>query len=239
MKKNANYSLRNPFRGILTVSVILFLSLFTALPVLCQDDMPVTAVCACKMNVFYLGVDNPVKVVVSDCKPSEMVVTVSNGTITGSACKYVVRPETEGMAIVRVSVKGVIVGSSDFRVKMLPTPVAKIAGCKTGSIQKSTLLTAEKMEAVMENFDFIATCKILGFKMSANQFQQVTDKKSGKVTEQGADVELLSTSELITPEQKKLLEQLKPGQKVYFEEIKASCPDGTIRDLGALILKVE
>ena len=37
---------------------------------------------------------------------------------------------------------------------------------------------------------------------------------------------------------KKIINELKPGQKVYIEKIKAKGPDGTIRDLGTISLKL-
>jgi hypothetical protein len=205
--------------------------------VLGQDDMPVAVVSATKMNVLYLGVDNPLKVAVSDCKPSELEVTVSNGTITGSNGRYIVRPETAGMAIVRITVKGVIVGSSDFRVKIIPTPVPSVCGLRGGTVKKDDLLRETKVLAIIENFDFNVPCKVIGFKMGSNSPEIKT--KEDKDAKPAPLVELISGSELFTPEQKEFFQKIAPGQKICFEDIKASCPDGTVRDLGSIILLVQ
>jgi hypothetical protein len=237
MKKHATI----PFRNLVPVAVLYWICLFIAgIPAsraMGQDDMPVAVVSALKMNVFYLGLENPVKVAVSNYKPSELEVTVSNGTIAGSNGKYIVKPETVGMAIVRITVKGVIVGSSDFRVKTIPSPVPVICGLRGGTVKKDDLLKEIRVQAIIENFDFNAPCKVIGFKVGSSspeiKGKEVKDARPAPV------IELVSNSELLTPEQKELFQKVVPGQKVCFEDIKASCPDGTVRDLGSVILLVQ
>lgn len=203
-----------------------------------QDDMPVAVVAALKMNVLYLGIDNPLKIAVSENKLSELDVSISNGTLTGKNGRYIAKPETAGQAIIRVSIHGSVVSSCEFRVKTLPTPVAMVCGQKSGVITKEKLLKMDKVEAVIENFAFDAPCKVISFKISMRIPSPGKEGKAAKDPVSYSDVEIVSNSEMLSPEQKALIEKAAPEQKIYIEDIKASCPDGTVRDLESLILLV-
>ena len=59
----------------------------------------VTAVAATKMNVLYVGVDNPVKIAVSGYESSEIEVVITNGIILGENGDYIIRPKKPGNMI--------------------------------------------------------------------------------------------------------------------------------------------
>jgi hypothetical protein len=48
------------------------------------------------MNVFYIGVPNPVQISAAGVANSKLNVSMSNGSITGSGGKYEVRVTTQG-----------------------------------------------------------------------------------------------------------------------------------------------
>ena len=76
----------------------------------------------------------------------------------------------------------------------------------------------------MENFEFDLRFDIISYQVSATV--------RGNVVEQPCRGPALSGNA------KKIIGELKSGQKLYLEKIKAKGPDGTIRDLGTIALKV-
>ncbi|HET6243243.1 MAG: gliding motility protein GldM [Bacteroidetes bacterium] len=182
-----------------------------------------------KMNVLYIGVDNPLDISVSGIAAENIVPTLAGGTLSGSRGKYIARVQSGVKATVNVSAKigsaTTSMGSAEFRVKRVPDPVAMFAGKKgAANISRSDLTTALGVIADLENFDFDLKFKVLEFDITA--------------TIGGFEQNKTSKSNMITEEQKSLLKSVKPGAKVYIENIKVKGEDGTIRTLSPINLKV-
>lgn len=110
-------------------------------------------------------------------------------------------------------------GAQTFRVKTVPNPIAKVGGVTGGPMQKSTLMAQPGITPVMENFEFELFFKITKFTFSMY----------GK----GKDpIDLSSSSNQITPQMKDAMARGKAGDKVYFENIYATGPDGSTRKLA-------
>lgn len=191
---------------------------------------PAAVVSATKMNVFYLGVENPVSVSVSGFADDQVIPSISQGSITkASTGGYIVKATTAGTATVSVNVKtdngSKSMGSAEFRVKRLPSPIAKVAGKSGGLISKNELAAQKFVKAEMENFDFDLVVRVTGF--------NVTATINGFVQDQA------SRSASITPEQSSIISRAKGGDKVYFDNVKAYMPDGTTRDLGSIAFKLQ
>jgi hypothetical protein len=107
----------------------------------------------------------------------------------------------------------------------VPDPKPYFGG-KTGSdvIPQKDLLAAGGVIAKMENFEFDLRFDIESYVVSA--------------TIRGNVVEEPCRGPALSPNAKKIRSELKSGQKIYFEKIKARGPDGTLRDLGTVALKV-
>ena len=191
---------------------------------------PAAVVSATKMNVFYLGVENPVSVSVSGFSDDQVMPSISQGSMTkSSAGGYIVKATTAGTATINVNVKteggSKPMGKAEFRVKRLPSPIAKVANKSGGLISKNELSAQSFVKAEMENFDFDLVVKVVGFNVSAtiNGFVQDASSKSAS----------------ITPEQKAIIQRAKGGDKVYFDNVKAYMPDGSTRDLGSVSFKLQ
>lgn len=180
------------------------------------------------MNVFYLGVDNPVDISVAGVPADKVRASITNGSISPQAGSYVVRPRTVGNAIVSVEAqvdgKWKNMGNMEFRVKRVPDPVAKVAGMKGGAIDKGRLALQSIIQADMENFDFKLTYQVTEFTLSASVG--------------GFSQDLQSKSNRITPQMQDLIKGLSKGQKVYFLDIKAIGPDGSPRELLPIVFKI-
>ena len=181
-----------------------------------------------KMNVFYLGVDNPVDISISGVPREQMSATINNGTIVPEGNGYIVRPATQGTAIVTVFANSNgqrrKMGEMNFRVKLVPTPSAKLAGKMGGLIDKSTLAAQIAIQADMEGFDFDLKFQIQGFTLTVSQGEFVKEARS--------------TSARLTDEQKTIIRSLNKGQKVYIDNILAVGPGNRQVELNPIIFKI-
>jgi gliding motility-associated protein GldM len=182
-----------------------------------------------KMNVFYLGVDNPVEISVPGVGSDKISASISNGVIKKEGTGYIVIPGKVGNCVISVlgeiEGKKMSMGTKDFRVKELPDPVAKVAGSKGGKITKSLLKAQIGVIADIDNFDFDLKFTVVGFKVSTIQ--------------KGFLIEKSSANNKFTSEQLALFDNLNKQSKVYIEEIEAIGPDGRKRKLPPIIFKIE
>ncbi len=184
---------------------------------------------ATKMNVLYLGVDNPMAISIPGIAENKIYPTISNGQILKSGRSFVVKPNLPGKAAITIiaDIDGnkKQMGSMVFRVKEIPDPVAKVGGKKGGSIEKNILLAQQIVLADLENFDFDAKFTITEFTVSVNKGGIYQDEKSN--------------SRKFTDAQKDLIRNLSSGDRVTFTDIKAKGPDGKARDLNGIMLKIQ
>ncbi|MCB0395610.1 MAG: gliding motility protein GldM [Flavobacteriales bacterium] len=195
-----------------------------------QVAKPSLVVSADKMNVFYIGVDNPVSISVPGLPPDVLQPSLSSGSISKKGKGYTVRVKSSGTCNVTVfaNINGEKknMGRAEFRVKRVPDPVAKIAG-KTGDdkIAKNVLSVQPGLAADMENFDF-------DLKFIVTAFEMV-------VTGKGIDpIPKKSDSYALTGDMKKMLRGVVKGNKVYFQNIRAKGPDGSTRKLAPIALEI-
>ena len=195
---------------------------------------PVNAVELVRMNVLYLGIENPVKIAASGYESSELTVSIDNGTITGSNGEYTIQPKEIGSAVVTISSDGKEIQKTQFRVKSVPDPVAalktvqgnEVSHFTGGTISKKDLLAAGGVEAVLFNFDFDLSFTIASFVMSA------TLPNSNVVVEE------ISYSGKYSEAQIKLINSLVKYQKLMFEEVIAVGPDGAKRKLNSMVFTI-
>lgn len=190
---------------------------------------PSLVVSATYMNVFYLGVENPIDVSVTGVPMEKIKVSVTNGTIAGSEAKRTVKPSSIGKCVVNVSAEisgqQKDMGGIEFRVKRLPTPTPAVFGIVGKSTTKGQLAAAQGVVAKMpEDFDFKYEIKVTGFTVSIIQGGFLSDSRS--------------ESERFTEGQRALINSIKGSTRVMITDIKATGPGGPI-DLPDLVYKVQ
>ncbi len=193
-----------------------------------------TAVEAEKMNVFYIGVPNPVMISAAGVAPTDVQATISGGgckLISKGNGKYEVMASTAGDAIITVSAK-----TKDgmkpqgppkkFRVKRIPDPVAKVGG-KTGNVdvKKLELGAIGGVGAELAGFDFDARFVVISFELSA--------------VVKGALKSVVCPGNSLSGEARAILSSAGVGSKIFFENVKAKGPDGTVRSIPGVTLKVK
>jgi len=113
-----------------------------------------------------------------------------------------------------------------FRVKKIPDPVSKVGG-KTGNVEmkKAELATIGGVVAELQGFDFEARFVVISFELSA--------------VVRGALKSELCQGNGLSPGARTILNAATPGSKIFFENVKARGPDGTVRNIPGVTLKVK
>lgn len=196
---------------------------------------PALVVSPTKMNVLYIGVENPVSISVPGVPTENLSPSLSGGTLRPGKEKGEFIAEVKGgsEAIVSVSAKFMVdgkattknMGQFKFRVKRVPDPVAYIANKKDGLVSANELIAAGAVIPKMENFDFDLQFKITSFDLSMNM--------------QGDFITKSTNGNRLSAEMATMLKSAKKGTKIYIEEVKAVGPDGVPRKLAPLNLKLQ
>ena len=185
------------------------------------------------MNVFYRGISNPVAISAGGVTESAVDARISTGSITRvRPGEYVVKPGVQGDRAT-ISVYATVDGSRrlmnkmDFRVFNLPTPDARIIGVRgsEGNLTVGRLSQLQVVEAEAEDFVFEVDYTVQSF--------EVAFRGQGNIWSS-----MRSSNERFTSEQKDLFRQLRPGQRIMIEKIKATGPDGVLRTLNNITITV-
>lgn len=192
---------------------------------------PSLTVAATKMNVFYMGVDNPVSISVPGIAETNLRPSISLGTLTRDETgkNWIVRvPQGQKTVIsVDADVMGTTrsMGSAEFRIRRVPTPVAEIAGQVEGGIDKSTLLAAGAIIPILRDFEFELFFEVKSFRMT---------------TIVGGDgISKRTNGNRFSEEMVSLIQNARKGQKFFFENIQAEGPDKIPRSLSPISLEIK
>jgi gliding motility-associated protein GldM len=171
-----------------------------------------------KMNVFYIGVPNPVTIS-SGTGWDKTKVSMSGGSLTpsGGPGKFTVKVSKVGNASISVNADGKV-SSYDFRVKRIPDPVVKVGPSGGGRVQSVVFKNQSFARADLENFDFDAHFNIV----------------SATIYFSGANFPSVQSAEIhggnLDPV-KGFLQRCIPGTSVTFDNVKVQGPDGVVRNI--------
>jgi gliding motility-associated protein GldM len=191
---------------------------------------PNVVVSPSKMNVFYRGVENPVEISIPGISSDRLSVNVDGGgTIRklgdgfevipgrGNTCNVTVFAQIEGNRR--------NMGTRQFRVREVPDPTAAVRNITSRIVDKNELAASLAVEARMPmGFDFDLSFNITGFTVMA--------------TVGGFTRTATSNNQLITDEQRRIIESLRGGQTVNIIDVKAVGPDGRVRDLNDIVYRI-
>ncbi len=169
-----------------------------------------------KMNVFYIGVDNPVTIG-SPTGWDKTTVSMAGGTISGTGSKRTVRVTAVGEASITVVADGKP-SKFGFRVKRIPDPIIKVGPSGGGRLQAVVFRSQQFVRADLENFDFEAKFSVTG---ATVYFNTPGDRNVKSVT--------LTSGNMAAA--KAYMDALVPGSTVTFDNIKVVGPDGATRTI--------
>ena len=125
-----------------------------------------------KMNVFYIGVANPITVAAAGYSVEDVSVAIPGAEVRpdsfgrkGHYNIWVDKPGNLEVAINAKTKEGCTkkVAGMPVRVKRIPDPIAKLGGNKGGSMQAGIFKVQIAPAATLEAFDFDAKFTIISF----------------------------------------------------------------------------
>lgn len=183
-----------------------------------------------KMNVFYIGVNNPITIGATGVKLEDIDIDARNATIVReNDNKYTVLANSPGIAeiIVKNSKTGKSV-TKEFRVKKIPDPTAILAIGKSDGVVKSGAMRVQPgMYARLDNFDFDAKCSITSYKLVY-------------ASKRADPIEIYGTGGRFRDKALSAIRSARPGDSYFFTEIKAKCPgDEVSRSINSMAFHVK
>jgi gliding motility-associated protein GldM len=193
---------------------------------------PSMAISPTKMNVFYIGVENPVSISVAGAAPTDVVATLSGaqGSITAKGQgNYIVKVSAGAKCDINVSVKtktgSKSMGKMEFRIKKVPSPLASFAGVTgDGSATKGELQAAGGVIPKLEDFVFDLKFPVVSWVMSMNINGLFVDEPANGPNK--------------TEKMNAMIAKAKPGTKILIEQVKVQAPDG-VRKIPGCVIKVK
>ena len=196
---------------------ITFFTLF--IPFFIKIQAQTVAVHAEKMNVFYIGVINPVTIAIEGVADEKIKVTATGCDISkvekGHYSVTVSRPG-EASLLVEWDGKNEV---KKFRAKAIPNPKNIFIGC--------SICRPEGIATVFENMDFDVQCSIQSY-------------TAMYIPKNGDPVQVNNTGSPFNAQLKNLMAKAKVGDRFEFLNIKTRCPeDNAGRDGGNLIFIIK
>lgn len=177
------------------------------------------AISPTKMNVFYIGVDNPVEISAAGVSSNQLNVSMSGeggGKIkpTGDGVNYIVnvtKPTPKDQyASIDVAAPGMN-ASKKFRVKRIPDPVARLSNTSSGTMTSGEFKVQSGVRPALDNFDFDARCTISGFRLVRVAPRQDPEFATNPGGPYGAEAA-------------RLVQKATAGDRYFFENVKCKCP---------------
>ncbi len=195
-----------------------------------QVARPSAVVSPDAMNVLYIGVDNPISVSAPGIPKESLRVSGENVTVSGSAGNYVARVTAPGTASISVSAQigdaTQSLGTSNFRVKRIPKPQAKVAGRSGGAVTAAQIRSQNRIFASLDDFEFDAKFDISRFSMI------VMSPRTDPIGP------FQGTNGTFTQQMQNALNNVTPNSVVYFYNIIAVGPDKIQQELADVTLRV-
>ncbi|HLP94375.1 MAG TPA: M56 family metallopeptidase [Saprospiraceae bacterium] len=194
-----------------------------------QENVAIEVV---KMNVLYIGVDNPLRIAAAGVPAEELQVElIGNGSISGSGGEYIATVTTPGQVTVRVSRRTgsetKFVVDQKYRVKRIPDPTPRLDNrFKSSAISLENLQQSKGIGVLLDNFDFDAICEVVGYTAT------YLKKESDPITYDNKGGDFNQPIEA-------LIKTAQAGDAFFFDDIWIKCPgDTNPRNLGGLAFKI-
>lgn len=187
-----------------------------------------TAVSLDKMNVLFIGVDNPITISAAGVGAEGISASISNGSLvrSGKNGSWIARVNSEGSATITVSANGKSTPFA-YRVRSIPDPTPMIGSSKGGNVSASAFKSQAGVRAVLENFFFDAKFTVTSFKITGDGagFEDIAEaSNSGAGWNGGAQ---------------NIVNRARPGSFITIEEIRAVGPDGRTRSLQPMLFNLK
>jgi gliding motility-associated protein GldM len=183
-----------------------------------------------KMNVLYIGVDNPVTIAASGGGDDKVRATISSGSLVKvpGTGKYVARVNAvNDNTIITVNVDGKVAGASQFRVRTIPEAQAYVGGQPSGANVSAGAFKAQGgVGAGIKNFPFELEYNVQSFTFTCD-----TDDDIVSVAGQGAAFSGAVRSAI--------QQHVQAGRMVTIDNIRVKGPDGRTTSAPSLVYYIK
>jgi gliding motility-associated protein GldM len=198
-----------------------------------DKDLPYTvgqpagvAVMADKMNVLYIGVDNPLTIT-AGVGAEKISASFTGGTVSRvNGNHWVAKPTSPGEHNVNVIIEGKSTPIK-FRVKYLPNPASFVGTSKGGSISSATFKAMGGVIAKYEETDFEAAFKVVSYTLAAQggAFPNYTEAQNDGNRWVGRAGDIVGKAG--------------PGTNIFLDKIIVVGPDGRRRELAPMMFNLK
>jgi len=192
-----------------------------------------------KMNVFYIGVDNPVTIAAAGYSIEDVSLEIPGAIVkpddAAGKGHYLINVDKVGdvmasiVANTKEAGKKTVNTPLKIRVKKIPNPIASLGGKFGGVFPINQFKIQIAPAAILEGFDFEAKFLVTGFTYST---QPRSGDYRGPVTVHTSGGARFTDK----PEIKKFMDQAKVGDKIFIEDIHVVGPDKKERVLPGSLL---
>ncbi|MET0394223.1 MAG: hypothetical protein ABW019_13845 [Chitinophagaceae bacterium] len=180
------------------------------------------------LAILYIGAENEIRIAGNNYNSAETVVSVSGAGSqlhkTGEG-DYITRVSGVGTCIFILSKGGKTIYKKEFTTALIPDAVATLAGKKDTVMRLYRVLASPFLSVTFPGCFYKHTFSIVSFRA---YFIRAGDTS---VT--------YSPSHMFTAGQTAIVKQLRPGDQLWFDDIRATCADCRIRKLPAFGIKIE
>lgn len=180
-----------------------------------------------KMNVMYVGVDNPLTISAGSAGREKMKASFTAGSLSSAGGdRYIAKPTQVGPAEIRINVDGKT-ASFPIRCKVLPDPTATVGGKKGGSVGAADFKVQGGLLARLLDSEFDAPFQVVGYRVGANggSFSVYKEAANEGPRWNGAAANIIN--------------QAGPGTSIFFDQIRVKGPDGKVRELPTLAFQLK
>lgn len=184
------------------------------------------AVSADKMNVLYIGVDNPLTIT-AGAGSEKVSATFSGGTISRvGGPKWIAKPTNPGEHNINVIVdgKGTPV---KFRVKYLPNPAAFVGSSRGGAISAAQFKAMGGVIARLEDSDFESSWRVISYTLGAIGGNISTYREAPNDGNRWSG----SAAAIVT--------SASPGTNIFIDKLIVIGPDGRRRELPTMVFNLK
>ncbi|MDA3615003.1 type IX secretion system motor protein PorM/GldM [Polluticaenibacter yanchengensis] len=176
-----------------------------------------------KMNVMYLGVDNPVTISAGSIKAENMRVSFNKGTLTKSGGdNYIAKVSSAGEGTITISGDGKTY-SFPIRCKKLPPPTPIVGTLKSGKVSSAQFKAMGGLRAILDDSEFQA-----GFTIVSYTIGGIINGEPRESTITGPSFAGNA-----------IIQSAKPGSAIGITNIIAKGPDGSNYKLGDLFYQLQ
>lgn len=209
-----------------------------------------SVISATKMNMLYIGIENPISFAVENMKCSELTIAVENGTAkrTGE-CEYNVVVRKPGNTLLFIIKGNDTISKTLYRANHIPNPIIR-EGAGESYWSLDSVKSKNRLSVVLEHFDFDTPWhSILTFKTSVIGKRTLTDESKIYCSECAKQIkheyysavfsEINNGPNFSDSLKEFIRNKLQHGDIIFFEDIEVLGPDKQIRTLGSIRFRVE